>query len=111
MGGAKAIVDLSPQQVHGVLEKGTVPKQTLSVVDMIALILGVVIGTGIFKPPSMIAANTGKTDVFFLAWLAGGIISLIGALCYAELATAYPHTGRQNSWKFNKRRQKWLTWT
>jgi basic amino acid/polyamine antiporter, APA family len=76
-----------------VLEKGTVPKQTLSVVDMIALILGVVIGTGIFKTPSMIAANTGKTDVFFLAWLAGGIISLIGALCYAELATAYPHTG------------------
>jgi amino acid transporter len=76
-----------------VLEKGTVPKQTFSVTDSIALIVGVVIGIGIFKTPSIIAAHTGRTDVFFLAWLAGGIISLIGALCYAELATAYPHTG------------------
>lgn len=75
------------------LEKGGVPKQTFSVTDIIALIVGVVIGIGIFKTPSMIAANTGRTDVFFLAWLAGGMISLIGALCYAELATAYPHTG------------------
>jgi len=76
-----------------VLEKGIVPKQTFSVTDVIALIVGVVIGIGIFKTPSMIAANTGRTDAFFLAWLAGGIVSLIGALCYAELATAYPHTG------------------
>ena len=75
------------------LEKGAFPKQTLSVTDMIAVIVGVVIGTGIFMTPSMVAANTGRMDVFFLAWLAGGIISLIGALCYAELATAYPHTG------------------
>jgi APA family basic amino acid/polyamine antiporter len=76
-----------------VLERGTVPKQTFSVTDSIALIVGIVIGTGIFKTPSMIAANTGRTDVFLLAWLAGGVISLTGALCYAELATAYPHTG------------------
>ena len=69
------------------------PKLAISLKDVIALIVGVVIGTGIFKTPSMIAANTGKEDLFFLAWLAGGIISLIGALCYAELATAYPHPG------------------
>src|SRR5512136_1421633 len=60
---------------------------------MIAVIVGIVIGTGIFMTPSIVAANTGRADVFFLTWLAGGIISLIGALCYAELATAYPHTG------------------
>ncbi len=73
--------------------KGSLPKQTLSLTDAIALIVGVVIGIGIFKTPSMIAANTGREDVFFLAWVAGGIISLAGALCYAELASAYPHTG------------------
>ena len=76
-----------------VIEKGAGPKQTISVTDAIALIVGIVIGMGIFKTPSMIAANTGREDVFFLAWLAGGVISVIGALCYAELATAYPHTG------------------
>jgi APA family basic amino acid/polyamine antiporter len=76
-----------------VLEKRAGPKQTISVTDAIALIVGVVIGMGIFKTPSMIAVNTGREDVFFLAWLAGGVISVIGALCYAELATAYPHTG------------------
>ncbi len=75
------------------IEKKTGPKQTISVTDAIALIVGVVIGMGIFKTPSMIAANTGREDTFFLAWLAGGIISVIGALCYAELAAAYPHTG------------------
>jgi APA family basic amino acid/polyamine antiporter len=76
-----------------VVIKGAVPRQTLSLTDAIALIVGVVIGIGIFKTPSMIAANTGREDLFFLAWVAGGIISLAGALCYAELASAYPHTG------------------
>jgi amino acid transporter len=85
--------DVSRQQSQSALEKGAVPKQTISMGDMIALIVGVVIGTGIFKTPSLIAANTGREDVFFLAWVAGGVISLMGALCYAELATAYPHTG------------------
>jgi amino acid transporter len=85
--------DHSCQQMQDTLEKGSVPKQTVSMGDMIALIVGVVIGTGIFKTPSLIAANTGREDVFFLAWVAGGVISLMGALCYAELATAYPHTG------------------
>ncbi len=75
------------------IEKEAVPKQTISVTDAIALIVGVVIGVGIFKTPSMIAAHTGREDSFLLAWLAGGVISMIGALCYAELATAYPHTG------------------
>jgi APA family basic amino acid/polyamine antiporter len=76
-----------------VLEKEAFPKQTISMADMIAFIVGIVIGTGIFKTPSLVAANTGRTEMFFLAWFAGGVISLIGALCYAELATAYPHTG------------------
>ena len=75
------------------MDRRSGPKQMISVTDAIALIVGVVIGIGVFKTPSMIAANTGKEDLFFLAWLAGGIISVIGALCYAELATAYPHTG------------------
>ena len=73
--------------------KMTVPKPTLSVVDAGALIVGMVIGVGIFETPALVAANTGTTETALLAWLLGGIMSLVGALCYAELATAYPDSG------------------
>ena len=72
---------------------GSEPQKTLSVLDAVVIILGVVIGAGIFKTPSLVAANTGSLGMALLIWLAGGIISLTGALCYAELASAYPHAG------------------
>ncbi|HVF11190.1 MAG TPA: amino acid permease [Abditibacteriaceae bacterium] len=65
----------------------------LSVTDAVAIMVGVVIGAGIFKTPSLVAANTGSESGVLLAWLLGGVISLVGALCYAELATAYPSKG------------------
>ncbi len=68
-------------------------KKTLSVIDVVALIVGIVVGVGIFKTPSLVAANTGSAGSFLLTWVIGGVISLVGALCYAELATAYPHPG------------------
>lgn len=69
------------------------PGKTLSVSDAVAIIMGVVIGAGIFKTPSLVAANTGSENIMILLWLAGGFISLIGALCYAELASTYPNAG------------------
>lgn len=69
------------------------PKPTLTVVDAMAVIVGVVIGSGIFKTPSLVAANSGSEFVFLLLWPIGGLISLIGALCYSELASTYPHAG------------------
>ncbi|MGH9969833.1 MAG: APC family permease [Pyrinomonadaceae bacterium] len=68
-------------------------RQTLSIVDAIAIIVGIVVGAGIFKTPSIVAANTGSEAAFLIAWLFGGAISLVGALCYAELASAYPSEG------------------
>lgn len=70
-----------------------VPQKTLTLADGVALIVGIVVGTGIFRTPSLVAANTASEGLFFLAWVLGGLISLVGALCYAELATAYPHAG------------------
>jgi APA family basic amino acid/polyamine antiporter len=52
-----------------------------------------VIGAGIFKTPSLVASTTGSPELMLLAWLLGGALSLCGALCYAELASAYPHAG------------------
>ncbi|MBE9009067.1 amino acid permease [Pseudanabaenaceae cyanobacterium LEGE 13415] len=65
----------------------------LSLTDAIAIIVGVVIGTGIFETPALVAANSSTASMVILTWLIGGVVSLIGALCYAELATTYPHVG------------------
>ena len=74
-------------------EKNGKPGKTLSVLDGVALIIGMVVGTGIFKTPSLVAANTGDSLAFLMTWVLGGAVSLIGALCYAELAVTYPHSG------------------
>lgn len=69
------------------------PRPELRLWDVIALVVGIVVGTGIFRAPSLVAANVGSETHFLSLWLLGGGISLIGALCYAELATTYPHVG------------------
>jgi APA family basic amino acid/polyamine antiporter len=69
------------------------PQAVLRLRDAVALIIGVVIGAGVFKAPSMVAGMTGSPEWMFAAWILGGLISLVGALCYAELSTAYSHTG------------------
>ncbi len=69
------------------------PRPNLSVVHGVCIMIGVVVGIGIFKTPPLIAANVGSDAAFMGVWLAGGAITLIGALCYGELAAAHPHTG------------------
>jgi amino acid transporter len=69
------------------------PVPTLRVVDAIALIVGTVVGAGIFRTPSLVAANAGSEGMVLAAWVVGGLVSLVGALCYAELTTAYPNAG------------------
>jgi len=65
----------------------------LSVYDAVCIVLGVVIGSGIFALPSLVAANSPGPWAMMGLWVAGGVVSLIGALCYAELASAYPDKG------------------
>ena len=69
------------------------PVPTLSLNDAVAITVGIVVGAGIFRTPSLVAANAGSEGAALLVWLAGGAVSLIGALCYAELTTSYPHAG------------------
>ncbi len=69
------------------------PAKRLTPFAAIAIIVGIVVGAGIFKTPSMVAGVTGDAGWMIVAWVLGGIISLAGALCYAELATTYPHAG------------------
>lgn len=58
-----------------------------------AVVVGVIIGSGIFRVPSPIAAETGSLSGVALVWIIGGIVALFGALSIAELAAMYPHAG------------------
>lgn len=69
------------------------PHPSLSRLDVIAIIVGLVIGAGIFKAPAIVAANVGSEWSLLAVWVIGGVVSLAGALCYAELASAYPSAG------------------
>jgi amino acid transporter len=69
------------------------PRPALSIFDAVMIITGVVIGGGIFSMPPLVAGITGSVQWMLVAWLAGGVLSLVGALVYAELATAYPSAG------------------
>lgn len=72
------------------------PTPSLGVFDTGLIIVGIVVGAGIFALPSLVAANTGTLLSFAAAWIFGGVVSLAGALCYAELATTYPHSGGEH---------------
>jgi APA family basic amino acid/polyamine antiporter len=65
----------------------------LGLIDALVIIVGIVVGAGIFRAPGLVATHTGSISMFFGAWFIGGLVSLTGALCYAELSTTYPNTG------------------
>ncbi|MFO0871701.1 MAG: amino acid permease [Pirellulales bacterium] len=68
-------------------------QQHLSPWDGISIIVGIVVGTSIFKSTALIFSNVEGPLSLLFVWVAGGILSFIGALCYAELATTYPFLG------------------
>jgi len=69
------------------------PARHMSIIDAICVVVAIVVGSMIFKAPSWVASNTSGPMAMMLTWVAGGFFCLCGALCYAELATAYPKVG------------------
>src|SRR5438105_9934837 len=59
------------------------------------LVAGGVIGSGIFRKPGVMAAQVGSPEVLLGVWLLAGIVSLLGTLSNAELASMMPQTGGQ----------------
>jgi amino acid transporter len=72
---------------------GAGPAQVLSLGDATAIIVGLIVGAGIFGTPSIVAGAVESPALFVGVWIAGGVFSVVGALCYAELATAFPSAG------------------
>lgn len=60
---------------------------------MVSLIVGIVVGTGIFETPPLIYGNVPDVATGMAVWVVAGLLCLLGALCYAELACTYPRTG------------------
>jgi APA family basic amino acid/polyamine antiporter len=69
------------------------PRPLLSVSSAVMIIAGIVMGGGIFAFPPLVATMAGSVRWMFAAWVTGAVLSLIGALCYAELATLFPSAG------------------
>ena len=69
------------------------PKPVLGRREAFAVTIGIVVGAGIFRTPSLVAGAAPGEAAMLLAWVIGGLLSLAGALCYAELATTYPQAG------------------
>ena len=67
--------------------------RTLGLWSAAAVLVGVTIGSGIFRVPAQIAATLGTPGAFLLVWVLGGLITLTGALAIAELAGMYPRSG------------------
>src|SRR5215472_10520334 len=58
-----------------------------------AMVVGIIIGASIFVQPSEITHLVPSVRAVFLAWIVAGVLTLCGALCCAELGSAFPRTG------------------
>jgi amino acid transporter len=67
--------------------------RTLGLWSAVAILVGITIGSGIFRVPARIAESLGSPSAFLLVWVVGGVITLTGALAIAELAAMYPRSG------------------
>jgi amino acid transporter len=69
------------------------PQRRLSLFDTTSIIVGIIIGSGVYKAAPTIARCVPTPTALVAVWLAGGLFALVGSLCYAELATAFPQEG------------------
>ncbi len=75
------------------MKHNTSLSKVLNLWDSMAISIGVAIGVGIFRVPSEVARFMPIPQFILLAWIIGGLFSIIGALCYAELSSSFPRTG------------------
>ena len=67
-----------------------VPRRTLSLFDAVCIIVGTIIGAGIFQTAPIIASLAGDFKMMIALWICGSVITIAGALCFAELTTRFP---------------------
>jgi APA family basic amino acid/polyamine antiporter len=85
--------DMSAASPPALAPQSAVPRRQLTLFDSTCIIVGIIIGAGIYESTPLIAQYSAEPGWFLGVWIFGGFLSLIGALCYAELATTYPEEG------------------
>jgi len=86
----------SPASVQPENEKkneGVQMRKELGLLEGTAIILGIIMGSGIFISPKGVLKDAGSVGFSLVVWVLCGVLSLVGALCYAELGTALPVSG------------------
>ena len=82
-----------PQHDRGDHDAGDEIKRRIGLIRAIAMIVGGIIGSGIFISPRLVLKNTGSVGETLTVWMIGGLVSLLGALCYCELGTLIKKSG------------------
>ena len=65
----------------------------IGVFDLGMIVISLVIGIGIFRTPAIVAKQAGTPEIFFSAWIAGGMVSMVGALVFAEIGSRHHFPG------------------
>ncbi len=79
-------------ETDGAASKGELPR-VLGPFDVVTIVLGSVIGSGIFIVPAAVAAQVKAPALILAVWVVGGVLSFLGALSFAELGAAFPQAG------------------
>lgn len=85
---------MSPSsQIPGQKSPSAIPQRELTLFDSTCIIVGIILGSGVYRASPAVAGLAPNVVWLIGLWLLGGLLSLVGAACYAELATAYPKEG------------------
>ena len=68
-------------------------KRDLGLIESISIVIGRIIGSGIFRTPAPIMVLVGSTALFGIVWIIGAVVTIFGAVCYAELVAMMPKSG------------------
>src|SRR5579863_5644115 len=84
--------ELLKQHKIGLAERPDLPR-VLGASQATAIVVGTIIGSGIFLVPREMMREVGSSSLVYLAWIVGGLLSLFGAMTYAELGAMLPYAG------------------